>query len=109
MREFKDWKGEIEGVPWWKFKITLHIHYFDSGYGRLSIVKYFWLILAGGSILEGINYVYAIYGGFLYCITCYIFGWWWYNHMQSAAIEVINQIDPFAKGVRKVYKSVVPK
>lgn len=110
MKGFKDWKGEIEGIPWWKYKTILHIHYFDKGYGRLSIVKYFWLIYAGGSILEGVDYKYAMYLGLIYMLVCYLIGWYMYNRgWQSAELEVMNQINPFVRDMRKVYKPVVPK
>ena len=96
---FQDWKGNI------KFKINLHLYYFDKGYGRLSIVKYFWLIVGGLSFQSDVSLVYTIYLGFIYMVICYILGWFWYKKgWNEAEIEVMNQVNPFVQEMRKVYK-----
>ena len=105
MRGFKDWRGEIEGVPWYKFKLMLHLHYYDLGMGKLAIIKYFWLLGGFGSIVAGVNYIYTLLAGALFVIACYVFGWIYYNWgWLEAATEVSNQINPFVKQMRKVYK-----
>ena len=90
----------------YKYRFNLHLHYFDTGYGRLSIVKYFWLIAAGGSILSGIDYIYAMYAGIVYMVVCYLFGWAWFRFgWFEAQIEVTNQFNLFVKETRKFIKA----
>ena len=37
--------------------------------GRLSIIKYFWLLVGFGTIMAGIDYMFAIYAGIIYVIN----------------------------------------
>lgn len=89
----------------YKFKIALHLHYFDKGYGRLSIIKYFWLLAGGLFIQKGIDLKWSIYLGIIYMTVCYLFGWFWYKYeWNTAEIEVVNNINLFVKEMRKVFK-----
>ena len=102
---FKDWTGNIEGVPWYKFKIILHWTYYDIGMGKLSILKYFWLLGGFGSIMAGGNYLWTLLIGVIYVLVSYVLGWAFYQYgWLEADIEVGNQVNPFVKGMRKTYK-----
>lgn len=91
----------------YKYKINLHLHYFDKGYGRLSIVKYFWLIVGGISMQQQISLYYTMYLGFVYVVVCYLFGWFWFRFgWFTQEIEVSNQFNKFVREMRKTYKGL---
>jgi len=90
----------------YKFKLALHKHYFDVGYGTTSLVKNLWFVFGFGSIMAGMSYKYALYLGCAYALFCYVFGWAWYRFgWNEAQVEVVNRINPFVQEMRKVYKA----
>ena len=85
-----------------KWRLLLHYTYFSIGYGTLSIVKYFWLIVAGGSLVGGTGAKLGIILGFIYCIICYFFGMYWYeNGLAEIQQEIGNRVNPFVRQLRK--------
>ena len=110
MRVFKDWKGEISGVPWYKFKVNLHKGYFDTGYGMTALAKYLLFGIGTWFYQIDLPVLYAVYIGIAYGIFCYVLGWAWYKFgWFTAQIEVANYFNLFVRDMRKVYKPVVPK
>ena len=88
-----------------KYKVNLHLHYFDVGMARLSLLRYVWLFMGFGTISAGMSWLYAIYIGVVYAIVCYLFGLFWFRFgWFTASIEVGNQFNLFVKEMRKVYK-----
>ena len=86
----------------YKYKLNLHKHYFDTGYGITSLFKYFIFIFGGMSLQQSISLKFTMYVLLGYALFCYLFGWAWFRFgWFEAQIEVGNQFNLFVKETRK--------
>ena len=77
-------------------------YYFNVGFGRLNVVKYF-VALLGWAINDAVK---TIIIAFVYCLVCLFLGRWWVLHkLMDMENDIANQFNPFCKDVRKAIKS----
>ena len=89
----------------YKYKLNLHKHYFDVGYGMTSLAKYFIFLFGGLSFQTDLSLVFTMYLLGAYGVFCYVIGWAWFRFgWFEAQLEVINQFNPFVKEMRNIYK-----
>jgi len=89
----------------YKYRLNLHKHYFDTGYGITSLAKYFILVFGGMSFQTELSLKWTMVLLVFYAVFCYLFGWAWFRFgWYEQQLEVSNQFNLFVKEMRKVYK-----
>ena len=90
----------------YKYRIVLHKTYFDKGWSLLSYFKYVFALVGLGSLLDGYNLSYVIFGSLIYGVVCYFLGrFWLINQWYEEEIEVTNHFNKFVKETREFIKN----
>jgi hypothetical protein len=87
------------------YRLMLWKAYFDEGYGFTSYLKYLIAIIGIGDAIINKNLLLILLLGLGYGISCFFIGAFIFKSgMKNAMHEVQNNVNPFVREMRKVYK-----
>lgn len=83
-----------------KYKVMLLKKYFDMGFGTLGYVKYLVAAVGVKTLIDD-DYQTLLILGFIYAITCFVFGYFYVKFKWfTAEQEVSNRFNMFVKEMR---------